>query len=61
MEGRAHGLNALARVRGINGIMRGAIDCCYLLEEPIVEFHELGEADAVVMVRVETRKAFLDL
>ena len=33
----------------------------YLLEEPVVELHELGEADATVSVCVEARKTFFNL
>ena len=43
------------------GARQSFFSLSYLLEEPVVELHELGEADAIVRVCVEARKTFLNL
>ena len=51
----------MTRVGAKASIMGRAMVVVYLLQKPVVELNELGEADAVVVVRVELCEAFLDL
>ena len=50
----------MTRVGAKASIMGRAMVVVYLLQEPVVELNELGEADAVVVVQVELCEAFLD-